>query len=229
MNFFQNIVETFSNKINYVRKASMGVPKTLRINLALPIIDQRYDISGNLFYIWSAPGPNDYVDIKVNKSSEPPLRCVRQTGLITPYDKLLITTPDIGQLGEMILLYGTESPEFLTIIDNRSTTVADIEGILAELRGPITPFDPGAEITVGVTQVQLLVANADRIGTTICSDILNTSDVYLGFNDTVTTSAGGNIWFHVLSPGASFQIDDYRGPIHAIATLAAQAVGVGEW
>lgn len=228
MELFDKIVESFSKKIDYVRKASMGVPKTFTINLAGQIIDQPYHISGNVYYVWSAPNETDYVNIKVNKSSEPGIQCFRQTGLRTPYDKLLITTP-AGQTGDMVILYGTESPDMLDIIDNRSATVAGIAGILAELRGPITPFDPGAEITVGVGQVQLLVANADRIGTTICSDILNTSDVYLGFNNTVTTSAGGNIWFHVLSPGASFQIDNYRGPIHAIATLAGQLVGVGEW
>ena len=228
MSVFENIVETFSKKINYVRKASMGVPKTFRIDLGLPIIDQPYHISGNLFYVWSAPNAEDYVDIKVNKSSEPALRCVRQTGLITPYDKLLITTPE-GQTGEMILLYGTESPEFLTVIDNRSVTAIGLADILGELQGDVTPFDPGAEITVGVVQVQLLVTSADRKGATICSDILNTGNIYLGFNNTVTTSAGGNIWFHVLTPGASFQIDNYRGPIHAISTVAAQVVGVGEW
>jgi len=51
MNIFDSIVETFSKKINYVRKASMGVPKTFRIDLALPIIDQPYHIAGNLFYV----------------------------------------------------------------------------------------------------------------------------------------------------------------------------------
>ena len=228
MSFFQNIVETFSDKINYVRKASMGVPKTLRINLALPILDQHYDISGNLFYIWSAPGPNDYIDIKVNKSGEPPLRCVRQTGLITPYDKLLITSP-AGQLGEMVLLYGTESPEFLTIIDNRSTTVADIEAILGELQGDVLPESAPVEITVGAAQVELLAASATRKAFSLCADPVNTGDIYLGFDNTVTTRAGGNIWFQCMQPGAQFGIDDYRGPIHAIATAAGQFIGVGEW
>jgi len=228
MELFDKIIDTFSKKINYVRRASMGVPKNFIVNLALPLTDQRYDISGNLFYIWSSPNATDYVDIKVNKSSEPALRCVRQTGLITPYDKLLITTP-AGQTGDMTILYGTESPELLTLIDNRSATLADTAAILAELQGDVLPESAAAEIAVGVAQVQLLAANADRKGCHICSDILNAGNIYLGFDNTVTTSAGGNIWFHCLTPGASFSIDDYRGPIHGISTVAAQAVGVGEW
>lgn len=110
-----------------------------------------------------------------------------------------------------------------------SPTILSLEGILAELRGDSTPENVGEEITVGAAQVQLLAANASRKGGSVCSDILNTGNIYLGFDNTVTTSAGGNIWFHVLTPGGSFQIDNYRGPIHAIATLAGQAVGVGEW
>ena len=129
----------------------------------------------------------------------------------------------------MQVIYGTEAPEMLRIIDNRSTTVAGVGGVLDELRGDVTPENVGAEITAGVAQVQLLAANANRKGCNICSDILNTGNIYLGFDNTVTTSAGGNIWFHVLGPGASISFDDYRGPIHAISTLAAQAVGVAEW
>jgi len=228
MELFDKILGTFSKKIEYVRRASMGVPKTFVIDLSVPLLDQPYHISGNLYYVWSAPNETDYIDIKVNKSSEPALRCVRQTGLITPFDKLLITTP-VGQSGDLVILYGTESPEMLDVIDNRSATVAGLTDILNELQGDQLPEDPGAEIAVGVAQAQLLAANADRKGCSICSDILNTGNIYLGFDNTVTTSVGGNIWFHVLVPGGSFQFDDYRGPIHAIATLAAQVVGVGEW
>ena len=228
MEFFQNIVETFSKKINYVRKASMGVPKTFRIDLGLPIIDQPYHISGNLFYVWSAPNAEDYVDIKVNKSSEPALRCVRQTGLITPYDKLLITTP-AGQAGEMILLYGTESPEFLTVIDNRSVTAIGLADILEELQGDVTPESAAEEITVGAAFVEILPANATRKAFSLCADVFNTGTIYLGFDNTVTTAAGGNIWFHAMQAGGQFGIDDYRGPIFAIATAAGQLIGVGEW
>lgn len=228
MDFFESLIDTFAKKINYVRRASMGVPKTFIINLAVPIIDQPYHISGNLYYVWSSPNAEDYIDIKVNKSSEPALRCVRQTGLVTPYDKLLITTPE-GQTGNMVVIYGTEAPELLNIIDNRSVTAIGLADILAELQGDQVPESAAAEITVGAAQVQLLAANADRKAFSLCADINNAGTVYLGFDNTVTTAAGGNIWFHCMGAGAQFGIDDYRGPIHAIATAAGQLVGVGEW
>lgn len=225
---WESLLNTFSKKINYVRKASMGVPKTFVINLGLPLTDQPYHISGNIYYVWSAPNAQDYIDIKVNKSSEPALRCVRQTGLITPFDKLLITTPD-GQDGDMVLLYGTEAPELLSIIDNRSVTAIGLADVLGELQGDVLPESAAAEITVGAGQVQLLAASATRKAFSLCADINNTGDIYLGFDNTVTTPAGGNIWFHCMPAGAQFGIDDYRGPLHAIATAAGQLIGVGEW
>jgi len=228
MELFDKIIESFSKKIEYVRRASMGCPKTFSINLAVPIIDQPYDLSGNVYYVWSSPNGTDYVNIKVNKSSEPALQCFRQTGLRTPFEKLLITTP-AGQTGNMVILYGTESPDMLDIIDNRSATVANLTAILAELQGDVLPQGAPVEITVGAAQVQLLAASATRKAFSLCADPGNAGIVYLGFDNTVTTAAGGNIWFHAMPAGAQFGIDDYRGPIHAIATMAGQLVGVGDW
>lgn len=221
------ILGTFTEKIDYVRRASMGVPKTFRIDLAVPLIDHKYDISGNLFYIWTSPDEASYVNIKVNNNREPGIPYVAQTGLNTPFDKLYITTPP-GQAGEMVIIYATEAPDLLQLIDNRSVTAMNLVDILEELRGDVIPENYG-EITAGVAQVQLLAANADRKGGWICSDADNTGNVYLGFDNAVTTAAGGNNWFECLMPGESWGVDDYRGPIHAIATVAAQLVGTGEW
>ena len=223
----QKILDRFSGKIDYVRRASMGVPKTLSINLALPLTDQKYDISGNIFYVWSAPDDTSYIEIKVNNTREPAIPYSVQTGLETPFERLLITTP-AGQAGNMVLIYATEAPELLRIIDNRSSTIAGISDIVDELRGDLLPENWG-EVTVGVAAVQLLAANANRKACSICSDPDNTGNIYLGFLITVTTAAGGNLWFECLQPGESFGVDDYRGPIFAIATVAAQLVGTGEW
>lgn len=228
MEFFEKLIDTFAKKINYVRRASMGVPKTFVINLALPLIDQPYDIAGNLYYVWSAPNAEDYIDIKVNKSSEPALRCVRQTGLVTPYDKLLITTPG-GQTGDMVLLYGTEAPELLNIIDNRSVTAIGLADILGELQGDVDPGDSiGVTITAAPGATLIMAASAARKGCCIQGLSTNTGSVFLGFANTVTVGGAPGIWFAELQPGVPFTIDDYRGPIYGIAT-AAQVVGTGEW
>ena len=222
MEFFERLIDTFSKKINYVRRASMGVPKMFTINLALPIIDQPYHISGNIYYVWSSPNAEDYIDIKVNKSSEPALRCVRQTGLITPFDKLLITTP-AGQTGNMVILYGTEAPELLSIIDNRSVTAIGLADMLAELRGDITP-ENWNQATIGVAQSEVLAANADRKSFSIQAKSTNTGIVYVGFDATVTAAK----WWAELQAGQSCDGDDYRGPLHAIATAADQLIGYAE-
>jgi len=219
---WEKLIDTFSKKINYVRRASMGVPKTFTINLAVPLTDQPYHISGNIYYVWSAPNESDYVDIKVNKSSEPALRCVRQTGLITPYDKLLITTP-AAQTGDMVILYGTEAPELLSVIDNRSVTAIGLADILAELQGDQLP-ENWNQAAVGLAQVQILAANADRRSFSIQAKSTNTGIVYVGFDATVTAAK----WWAELQPGQSCDGDDYRGPLHAIATVAAQNVGYAE-
>lgn len=219
---FKDIIDTFTEKILYVRRASMGVPKTFVINLAVPIIDQPYDLAGNLFYVWSSPNAGDYVDIKVNKSSEPALRCVRQTGLITPFEKLLITTPP-DQAGDMVLLYGTEAPELLSIIDNRSVTEIGLADQLAEMQGDLAPEDWDEE-TVGAAQQQVMAANADRKSFSIQAESTNTGIVYVGFDDTVTAAK----WWAELEPGQSCNGNDYRGPLHVIGSAAGQDYGFAE-
>jgi len=222
MEFFERLIDTFSKKINYVRRASMGVPKTFVINLALPIIDQAYHISGNVFYVWSSPNAEDYIDVKVNKTSEPALRCVRQTGLITPFDKLLITTP-AEQTGDMVLLYGTEAPELLSIIDNRSVTAIGMADMLAQLEGDLVPEDWDEE-TVGAVQQQVMAANADRKSFSIQAESTNAGIIYVGFDDTVTAAH----WWAELQAGQSCDGDDYRGPIHVIGSAAGQDYGFAD-
>ena len=222
MENFERFLDTFAKKINYVRRASMGVPKTFVINLAVPLLDQPYHISGNLYYVWSAPNAEDYVDIKVNKSSEPALRCLRQTGLITPFDKLLITTPE-DQSGNMVILYGTESPEMLEIIDNRSVTALGLSDILAELQGDQTP-ENWNQASIGTTQSEVLAANADRKSFSIQAESTNMGIVRIGFDNTVTSTK----WWAELQAGQSCRGNDYRGPLHAIASAAGQLIGYAE-
>ena len=216
----------FPVDIREVHRRDAGMLKRININLAIPLVDYPYHLSGNYFYIFDAPS-GTYLDIKVNETGEPSLSYVEQTGLMSPFDTLYITTP-AGQTGTVVLVYGTESPELVQIIDNRAAVSGDIEAVRDELRGDTTPENWG-EVTAGVAQVQLLAASADRKACWIHSDINNTGNIYLGFDNTVTTAAGGNNWFACLSPGQGWGVDDYRGDIHAIATVAGQAVGVGEW
>jgi len=114
------------------------------------------------------------------------------------------------------------------MLDNRGAVSGDLATIRDELRGDTAPENWG-EVTVGAAQVQLLAANNNRKGCWIDADYNNTGLVYLGFDNTVTTAAGGANWFKCLVAGQGWGVDDYRGAIHAIATAAGQLVGTGEW
>ena len=221
------MLDSFVKKIEYVRKGPMGVPKLLTINLAVALTDQVYNISGNVFYIWSAPDESSYVGIKVNQTSEPSVLYSVHTGLKTPYHKLLITTP-ADQAGDLVLLYGTEAPDLLEIIDNRSTTVAGVGGLLDELRGDVVA-ENFTGVTVGVGALVIMAARADRKGCSVQAAATNISPIWLGFDNTLTVPGAPGTWWAELQPGAGVTMDDYRGPLWAISGAAAQIVGTGEW
>jgi len=197
------------------------------VNLGAAIVDQPFNISGNMFRIWSAPDEASYVYIKINESNEPAVPYQVHTGARTPFDKLLITTP-AGQAGDMIIIYGTEAPDMLEMIDDRSTTVAGVGGVLDELRGDLVPEAfIGIAVTAAPGATLIAAANGTRKSIIIQALSTNTGNVFLGFANTVTVGGAPGIWFAELQPGMWYSVDDYRGDIYGIAT-AAQVVGVGE-
>ena len=222
------VLNTFAEKIEYVRRGPMGVPKMLTIDLGTVLTDQAYNVSGNMFQVWSMPDESSYVTIKVNESNQPAIPFQIHTGIKTPFHKLLITTPP-GQAGDMVLIFGTEAPDLLEMIDARSTTVAGVSGLLDELRGDLTPEAfIGITITAAPGATLILAARAARKGLDIQALSTNTGSVFLGFANTVTVGGAPGIWFAELQAGAVLTMDDYRGPIYGIAT-AQQIIGTGEW
>jgi len=214
----------FVEKIEAVKQMSMGVPKIFNIDLSIVETDREYHIAGNIFYVYSAPNESNYIDIKVNETREPAIRYTVHTGLETPYYRLYITTP-AGQVGTLQIIYGTEAPELLRILDNRSITIAGVGGVLGELQGDITPENWGAEIAVGNAAAALiLAANVARKSCIIQAKSTNAGLIYIGYDNTVAT----NKWIAELQAGVPFETDDYRGPLYAIASIAGQLVGYGE-
>lgn len=215
----------FTEKIKEVKKLSAGVPKKLTIDLADVATDRAYDIAGNVFYVLSAPNEYDRIDIKINETREPAISYVPGLGLETPFYRLYITTP-AGQTGDMIIIYGTEAPDLLRIIDHRSSIIAAATGILAEMRGNLTAAGCFYnEINVHIVADCPLVANANRKACMVQATSTNTGIVYLGFDNLVTNDH----WFAELLPGMAFSIDDYRGPIWSCASINNQRAGYGEW
>lgn len=109
------------------------------------------------------------------------------------------------------------------LIKSSPTIVALVE-ILAELTGLSTGEIWGTEKNIGVSQSQVMAANASRHSGSCQAKSTNTGIIYIGYDDTVATTK----WIAELQPGQSHSFDDWLGTIHAIATAADQKLGYGE-
>ena len=224
MKYIDEILDSFAKKISYVRGGPVGVPKMFTINLG--VAETRiFNIAGNMFRIWSAPDESSYVTIRINETGEPPIPYQVHTGAKTPFDKLIITTP-AGQTGDMQIIYGTEAPDLLEMIDDRSTTVAGVGGVLDELRGDLVP-EGFIGVTMGAVAAVITPALATRKSICIHALSTNANPVFLGFDNTVTAGGAPGIWFAELQPGMAWTCDDYRGPVWGIS-VAAAIVGLGQ-
>lgn len=212
----------FQEQLDLVHKLGLRAAQQIEINLAVVTDDHEYNITGNFFYVKDAPDTDVYVDVKVNSSDQPAVSWTKQTGFRHPFDRLYITTP-AGQVGTMKILIAAESPKLFDVVDNRSAVSEATEDILTELRGDTTPEDYD-QATVGVAQVEVLAANADRKSFEIQAKSTNIGIVYIGFDNAVTSTK----WWAELQPGQSCDGDDYRGALHAIASAAAQLIGYAE-
>ena len=215
----------FRNQLEQVQGGLVNAQQII-IDLSIAAIDKPYNIAGNYCYVKEAPDQTSYISIKVNETNQPAINWVKQTGFLQPFTKLYITTPS-GQAGDMTILIASMAPDFYTVIDNRSAVSESMNDVLGELRGDTTFENIGNEISVDSTAVvQVLVANSSRKGCMVQAKITNSSNVYIGFDNSVTSGR----WVAQLAAGMSFTIDDYRGNVWVRAdVVSAQLVGWGEW
>ena len=233
-------IQGYQQQLQDVLSQGLSAPQTIPINLSVVVTDKEVSIAGNSFYIFESPDQTSYISVKVNRSDMPALDLVKQTGFRAPFTKLYITTP-AGQTGTMKIVIAAEDATLFEIIDKRaviSQTMEDVltelqdnvtpamQGVLAELQGDIAQENWSTEKTVGTTSaVQVLAANTARKGAMVQAKNSNTGVIYIGFDNTVSTTK----WVAQLQAGMSWALDDYRGPIFAISDTAAQLLGWGEW
>ena len=213
------MISDFQEQLALVHRLGLQAAQQIDINLAVVADSQEYNVTGNFFYVKDAPDAEMYVDVRVNNSGQPAVSWSKQTGFRHPFDRLYITTP-AGQTGIMKILIAAESPKLFEILDNRSAVSEATEAVLAELRGDVTPEDYN-QATIGLAQSEVLAANADRKSFSIQAKSTNTGIVYVGCDNAVTSTK----WWAELHPGGSCDGDNYRGPLHAIATVADQLIG----
>jgi len=212
----------FRGQLDQVHRMGLAPARQIDINLAEVLPDQEFNLAGNFFYIKDAPGLTEYIEVKVNSSGRPAVSWSKQTGFIQPFNRLYITTP-AGQTGTMKILIASEAPTLFDILDNRSAISEATQGVLDELRGDVTPED-WDQATIGVAQSEVLAANAVRKSFSIQAKSTNTGIVYIGFDNSVTSTK----WWAELQAGQPCKGDDYRGPLHAIASAAGQLIGYAE-
>jgi hypothetical protein len=221
--------DIFPAQIEEVRDREITPVRRINIDLALAIVDQPYNIAGNFFYVWSTPETDSYIDIKVNNNlagTEAPY--YQQTGQKVPFDRLYITTP-AGQTGNLILLYGTEWPDLVSLIDNRAAVSQDVADMLAELQiiagelqGDLT-FETFTNITVNAAPMQISAANANRKFAIVT---VQTPQVYIGLDNTVAANKNMQT---LAAIGNYCYFDDYRGPIWGLGNGAGRLVTLCEW
>jgi len=207
-----------------------AVPHILQIDLAVAQTDVEYNIAADVIMVWMAPTISDQITIKINDQSGPAIPFVMGSKLRTPFTKVFISVPGTGA-GTMYLMYGMGA-----MID-MAVTAQDVPGAMAgmltalqaiqlELQGSAAAGTFN-QVNVGVAAVQVMAANANRIGCIVTADPTNANAVYLSFDNTVAA----NKFYANFAAGSfdSVPIHDYRGAIFAIAGGAGNAVGYGEW
>jgi len=172
----------------------------------------------SFFMLVSNTGP-DRIKISIDDSplSEIPVGYeYREPKEDTFYEHIDFYNPNVGSVTiEYIMSIGIvrSSPTILSLIE-----------ILEELTGVASGEIWDEEKTIGVAQSQVMAANTSRHSGAVQAKSTNTGIIYLGYDNTVTTTK----WIAELQAGQSYSVDDWKGTLHAIASAAGQLLGFGE-
>lgn len=113
------------------------------------------------------------------------------------------------------------------VYDNRLVLTGNdpLSVIQGELQGDLTPENWGNEKDVGVAAAVAIAANTNRKAFSLQAKESNAGIIYVGFDNTVSSTK----WVWQLQAGMAIDRDDYRGDLYAIASVASQKLGWGEW
>jgi len=103
-------------------------------------------------------------------------------------------------------------------------TIIALLNLLEQLAGVTSGEIWDEEKTIGVAASVVMALNSDRHSGAVQAKSTNTGKIYIGYDDTVTTTK----WIAELQAGQSYSFDDWLGTIYAISDTAAQLLGYGE-
>jgi len=198
--------------------SGQGEAKVLEVDLSIPLTDQRFTIAGTQFGLWDAPNQSDLIHVRFNEQSRRRIPFKRGKVIRTPFTEVYITVA-AGLTGTATIVYGTGEESVFRLHPNVSESSEVLEDIRDELQGDQTPENWG-NATIGAVQAQVLAANADRKSFEVQAGTGNTQTIWIGFDNTVTNLNA----VKALVASQSFWMNDYRGPVHAIAGGAGQVL-----
>lgn len=214
------------NIADYIQQG-IGQPRKLTLDLSVALTNHRFAISGTQLGVWHSPLATDEIQVRFNQNQAVEIPFRRGRVLAVPFNKVFITVP-AGGTGNMDILYGHGAMDLFRIFPAIPEPFTSMETILGDMRGElegdILPEGYGIQ-AVGVAAVEVIPANADRKGCSIQARWDNAGIIYVGFDNTV----GPANYKDNLSAEGGYTWDDYRGPVWAEASVAAQEVGWGEW
>ena len=211
-----------ASDIKRLIESGQGEIKVLPLDLSIALTDQRFTIAGTQIGLWDAPNQTDIIYLRLNEQSRPQIPFKRGKVLRVPFTEVYITVP-AGLAGTAYILYGTGDQAILGIRPQVSEASEVLEDIRDELQGDQVPENWG-NAAVGAAAVQILAANANRRSFHVQSALGNTQTIWVGYANTVTNINAAA----ALVAGQAFWLDDYRGPIYAIAGGAGQVVHYSE-
>ena len=207
------------NITEYIQQG-IGQPRKLTLDLSIVLDNQEFAISGTQFGVWAAPLQTDEIDVRFNANQAVSIPFQRGRVLAVPFNKVFITVP-AGLTGNMDILYGHGSMDLFRIFPNAFDTdmTVVLTTIQDQLQGDLLPENWG-NAAIGVVQAQVLAANANRKSFEVQAGLGNAQTIYIGYTNLVTNLNA----VKALVAGQSFWMNDYRGPVHAIAGGAGQVL-----
>lgn len=195
----------------------------LSIPLDNALVAKQYDVAGNYIALFEATDVNTNVDIEFNRTNSGSINFTQGLKFKRPFNRFFITAD--AQAGKTVKLLVSSFNPLFELQDDRSNnlTASYLAEIQEQLQGS-SSMTMTADNSV-TTVESILSANTDRHAFLIQADITNTDLIYIGTDNTTTSSKK----IASLAPGDAFMLDDYLGAIWAISASGTQKVSVSEW
>ena len=188
-----------------------GVPATLILILSIkPLHDMRGDalLAAMAASLAAIDIDTSAIDTKINISNGHLVNIVASTGAMAV---------DLAAL-EVLITAGNVDLAAMEVL--QTSLLAELQGIQAAgtMAADVAPVG-------GAAAVQLIAANATRIGCVVQAMSTNAASIFVGFSN-LTTAVNKCL---ELQPGQGKEWDNYRGPIYVYTVVNGPIVHGGQW